>query len=203
MSSGKATIRSTAKHARRAVNLRRALKKWIVSDKTGNNLTKFFMMYDNVSYVPSFIRHKRREHDKIIGIDYFVGVRSTNPYTYKRSGIFELHTKNNHQVFKNYLDSLGITWFLSNLNVICVDLNEQVIEPKAVRVRTPKPSENISVVKHTTPVNKSEKITRLIDSIEFWTKKKEELLRDLDGANHEIEKASKDLEQLVKPYLGW
>lgn len=192
MSSGKATIRSTAKHARRKVQDRRVIKRWLLQ---GNNFSEF-----NTSYDTDNIRQLDR-HRSGIGIRIYRFMKENGVlYTsirsdVKNSGPFII-VINPNTGLHSFLRKLDIVFSVSGLNYQI--LRNQDIEPKPVKLRFKKP-ETREVV---TVVSSDEgQVVELMKKIKQLDKERFDAELVLDGIEHRLKTAKKTLKSIIGDYL--
>ena len=198
MSSGKATIRTTAKHARRQVQDRRVIKRWLLQ---GNNFSKFISCF-KTSYNTDDIKYLDRCG---IGIRIYRFMKE-NGFLYtnigsdvKNSGphIVAIRPKTGLNAF---LRKLGIVYNVNGLNYEI--LRNQEIEPKPVKPRFKKPETREVIPVVTSDFGTDEgQVVELMKKIKQLDKERFEAELRLDGIEHKLKTAKQNLKSIIGDYI--
>ncbi|ADQ53234.1 hypothetical protein 65p226 [Aeromonas phage 65] len=200
MSSGKATIRSTAKHSRRKVQDRRVIKRWLLQ---GNNFSEFVSCF-NTSYDTEHIKYLDR-HGSGIGIRIYRFMKE-NGFLYtniwsdiKNHGPFIIVIRPKTGL-NPFLRKLGIVYSVSGLNYEI--LRNQDIEPKPVKPRSKKPETRAVVPVVSSDMGTDEgQVVELMKKIKQLDKERFDAELVLDGIEHKLKTAKKNLKSIIGDYI--
>ncbi|UYD59191.1 hypothetical protein HPMBJEAJ_00076 [Aeromonas phage avDM6] len=200
MSSGKSTIRTTAKHARRQVQDRRVIKRWLLQ---GNNFSKFISCF-KTSYNTDDIRYLDR-------CGTGIGIRM---YRFMKENGF-LYTniwsdvKNSGPYIVVIRPKAGLGTFLRKLDIVFNNnglnyeiLRNQDIEPKPVKPRFKKPEIREVVPVFTSDFGTDEgQVVELMKKIKQLDKERVEAELRLNGIEHQLKTAKQNLKSIIGGYL--
>lgn len=205
MSSGKATVRSIAKHNRRKTQDRRVMAKWLLERDNFREFTKRFNK--GLSFRP-------------VGL-YVTGIGERIDRFLKENGFFDIRLPevryngpliilvNPQASTKILLQRLDISYFINGTNI---EINRaQEIEPKPVKVRTPKPLQEFKPIKYDMGLcseiimplyeTDNEQAARLMTDIRKLDKDRLHAEMALDEIENKLKDVKASLKSLMADYL--
>ncbi|QAY01344.1 hypothetical protein ASwh1_283 [Aeromonas phage Aswh_1] len=201
MSSGKATLRSTAKHARRQAQNRRCIKKFLLGvGLTGKSEgLKDLHSYFDSGHISWRIRHIKKKLIEHLNCNNFGASELQFKFvkaSYSAEGSDTWHfvvLPDNHKRFGNFLNSLNIRWSFKGYGQEIIIPIIQELEDKPVKYRQPKIEISVGVV--------GDSVVSLMKHIDELSILKVDLSQKMVRVDNDIRIAKQKLSKIMTKYL--